>query len=67
MLVEVRRFVARLAPEPACDDRIADRLGLPTSEQASHETRALAGSEGFERRKAACSLCGGETLVIRKA
>jgi hypothetical protein len=63
---DVRNLVARLAPEPICDDCIADRLGLSVRQHANHKTRELAGSGGFERRKAACSLCDGEKLVIRK-
>ena len=67
VLDDVRALVARLAPEPVCDDCIADRLGLPGRQQAGEKSRELAGTDGFERRKAACSLCGTEKLVIRRA
>ena len=66
LLKEVERFVSRLSPEPVCDDCIADRLGLSVRQHANHKTRELAGSNGFERRKAACSLCGATKLVIRR-
>jgi hypothetical protein len=66
VLDEVRRFIAGIAPEAACDDCISDRLGLSARQHANHKTRALAGSRSFERRNGACSLCGSEKLVIRK-
>ena len=52
VLDEVRAFIIRLAPEGACDDCIAERLNLSIRQHATHQTRELAGSEGFERRKA---------------
>jgi hypothetical protein len=64
---EVRRFVARLAPAPVCDRCIAERLELGATSAAAARTAELAGSAMFERLKAACSLCGVETSVIRKA
>ena len=63
---DVARFVARLAPEPVCDDCIADRLALSVRQNAITATRELAGSGGFERAKEPCSLCGAITLVIRR-
>lgn len=63
---EVESFVARLSPEPVCNDCIADRLALSMRQHANHKTRALAGTNGFERRKGPCSLCGTEKLVIRR-
>ena len=66
VLDDVAAFVARLAPEPVCDDCIAERLSLSVRQHANHKSRELAGSGGYERRKAPCSLCGGEKLVIRK-
>lgn len=66
VLDDVRSFIARLAPDAVCDDCIADRLKLSVRQHANHKTRELAGSGGFERRKAPCSLCGGDKLVIRK-
>ena len=66
VLDEVRRFVARLAPDAVCDDCIAERLDLSVRQHANHKTRELAGSGGFERRKGPCSLCGAEKLVIRQ-
>jgi uncharacterized protein YaaQ len=67
VLDEVRNLVARLAPSAVCDDCIADRLQLSVRQHANHNTRELAGSGGFERRKSSCSLCGKDKLVIRKS
>lgn len=67
VLQDVAAFVTRLAPEPVCDDCIADRLHLSVRQHANHKTRELAGSQGFERRKGHCSLCGGDKKVIRRA
>jgi hypothetical protein len=66
VLDDVRAFVTRLSPVAVCDDCIADRLGLSVRQHANHKTRELAGSDGFERRKGDCSLCGSDKLVIRK-
>jgi hypothetical protein len=63
---KVRAFVARLAPEPVCDDCIAERLELPARQHVSRQTRELAGSEGFVRAKRPCSLCGETKLVIAR-
>ena len=48
---DVRALIDRLAPEPICDDRVAERLGLSVRQHANHKTRELASSNGFERRK----------------
>ena len=66
ILDEVRALVARLSPRPVCDDCICERLHLTVRQQANWSVRELAGSEGFERRKAECSLCGSIKLVIRR-
>ena len=66
ILDEVTRLVERLAPEPICDDCIAEKLGLSVRQQANHKTREIAGMNGFERRKDLCSICSGEKLVVRK-
>lgn len=65
VLDDVRRLIERLAPEPVCDDCIAERLGLSVRQHANHKTRELAGDHGFERSKDACTLCGATKLVIR--
>lgn len=67
VLDDVRALILRLSPQAVCDDCIADTLGLSVRQHANHKTRELAGTGGFERRKDACSLCGSEKLVIRKA
>ncbi|AYJ85441.1 hypothetical protein D3Y57_01815 (plasmid) [Sphingomonas paeninsulae] len=66
VLDDVERFVVRLSPEPVCDDCIAEKLDLSVRQHANHKTRELAGSNGFERRKDVCSLCGGTKLVISR-
>lgn len=66
ILDRVRALVQRLSPQPVCDDCVADTLGLSVRQHANHKTRELAGSDGFERRKDICGLCGSEKLVIRK-
>lgn len=63
---DVAAFIGRLSPEAVCDDCIADRLVLSVRQQANHETRGLAASGGFERKRAKCSLCGADKLVIRR-
>ncbi len=66
VLDDVRALITRLAPEPICDDCITERLRLSIRQHANHKTRELAGTAGFERREAACSLCREVKLVIRK-
>ena len=66
VLDDVRALISRLSPQAVCDDCIADRLHLSVRQHANHKTRELAGTGGFERRKAPCSLCGNEKLVIRR-
>jgi ribosomal protein L37E len=62
---EVRALIERLSPDPICDDCVTERLGLSVRQHANHETRELAGTRGFERRKDRCSMCGSEKKVIR--
>jgi len=64
---DVRALIDRLAPEPICDDCVAERLGLSVRQHANHKTRELADSNGFERRKDICSMCFAEKLVIRRS
>ena len=66
VLDDVRRLIERLSPEPVCDDCIAERLGLSIRQHANPKTRELAGTDGFERSKDACALCGATKLVIRR-
>jgi hypothetical protein len=63
VLQNVRSLITELAPDPICDDCIAERLSLSVRQHANHKTRELAGTEGFERRKDVCGLCGDEKLV----
>jgi len=66
VLDDVARFVSRLSPEPVCDDCITAKLELNGRQHANLKTRQLSGSDGFERRKHVCSLCGETKLVIRR-
>ncbi|MDO7843575.1 hypothetical protein [Sphingomonas immobilis] len=63
---EVLALIERLSPSPICDDCVAEKLNLPTRQQASYRTRLLAGSKGIERRRDICSICYGEKLVSRQ-
>lgn len=63
---QVRRLVDRLSPEPICDDCIGERLGLSAREDGARAASELAGSDGFERRKAACALCRETRPVIAR-
>lgn len=67
VLDDVRALVTRLSPEPVCDDCIVERLDLSMRQHTNHESRELAGIDGFERRKGRCSLCESDKLVIRRA
>jgi hypothetical protein len=62
---EVERFVTRLGPAPVCDACIAGRLGGGLAE-VGRSTAELAGSAGFVRDRAPCSLCEAEKIVIRR-
>ena len=59
----IEKLVSRLAPEPVCDGGITQNLGLSLLDHVEQVTRELVGTHGFERRKAACSLCGETRLV----
>lgn len=63
VLDEVHRLIARLSPDPVCDDCICDRLQLEDRKQAGVASRELAGSAGFVRSKGICALCGPMKLV----
>lgn len=65
VLDDVGRLDSRLSSEPICDDCIADRLGLSVRQNVSRTTRELAGTDGFERSKDACSICGAAKPVIQ--
>ena len=66
-LDDVARLIDRLAPLPICSDCISDKLNLGTRHQADQRCRELAGTNGFERKKAACGMCNAIKLVVRKA
>jgi hypothetical protein len=61
----VAKFIGRLSPEPICDSCIADRLDI-LKDAAARAAHGLAGLGGFERSKAACSLCGETRMTTRR-
>lgn len=65
VLDRVRSLVTRLAPEPVCDDCIAERLDLTVRQEANRKTRELVGTAGLERQIGECALCGRTKNVIR--
>lgn len=65
VLDQVQALIERLSPEAICDDCITERLGLSVRQHANHETRELAGRNGFERQLKPCAICGAIKKVIR--
>ncbi|MEQ9661878.1 MAG: hypothetical protein RLN87_04925 [Parasphingopyxis sp.] len=65
VLEQVRALIERLAPDPICDDCIADKLNLSVRHHTNHKTRELMGEPGFERRLDECAMCGKSKKVIR--
>jgi hypothetical protein len=65
ILERVRGLIERLAPEPICDECIAEKLELAWTSQANQAARELVGG-GFERRSDICAICGGPRAVTRK-
>jgi len=63
---QVRRMIERLAPEPICDDCIADKLELADGQSVAQASRELAGQDGFERARDRCTICGLSKRVTRK-
>ena len=64
---EVAALIARLSPDPICDDCITEKLSLSVRQHANHKTRELAGANGYERRIDPCAICGTTKKVIRRA
>jgi hypothetical protein len=62
----VRKLIERLAPDPVCDDCIADRLELADRQEAGIAANALVGTSQFERRRDACVLCGNTKSTTRR-
>lgn len=62
----VRGLIERLAPQPICDECVAEKLDLPWTAQANQAARELAGADGFERRSDICTICGAPRVVTRK-
>lgn len=57
-------LIGRMAPDPVCDDCIAERLDIKamTVQRRAHE---LAGRRGYERATAACPLCATTKVTTR--
>jgi len=66
-LNQIRRLIERLSPEPICDACIAVRLKLKDDEPVEQHAHEFVGTQGFERRIDACSLCGEVRKVTRLA
>jgi hypothetical protein len=64
MTDKIAKFIERLAPDPVCDDCVAERLELP-EEDAGRAALELAATNAFERRRGACTLCGRAMLTTR--
>jgi len=62
----VEALIGRLAPAAICDSCIVERLNLNAMHQASHRTRELAGTQGYERCELDCAICGEAKPVIRR-
>nr|WP_294814699.1 hypothetical protein [uncultured Sphingomonas sp.] len=67
MIDDIRKLIERLAPDPVCDDCIAERLQVADVQAAGAATRALAGAARFERRRDSCTLCGVTKPTTRRA
>jgi len=61
----VEALVRRMDGAPLCDECITDRLDLSSLAQAAIVTGTAGGTNGFERLKGPCSLCGEARIVIR--
>ncbi|WP_447725984.1 hypothetical protein [Sphingomonas koreensis] len=66
MIDTIRKLIERLAPDPVCDDCIADRLSLADRQAASIAANELTATTRFERRRDTCALCGTEKLTTRR-
>lgn len=66
VLQDVKKLVARLSPEPVCDSCLTTTLGISALVHADHAARELAGTNGYERSKNACCLCGETRMVIAR-
>ena len=67
MIDAVRKLIERLAPNPVCDDCIAERLSMADRQEASIATGELAGTSQFERRRDHCALCERAKLTTRRS
>jgi hypothetical protein len=65
ILDRIGRLVERLAPAPACDACLAGHSDVGSVEEVHLAVSELAGTQGFVRERALCSLCGEERPVIR--
>ncbi|EIZ77992.1 hypothetical protein WSK_3468 [Novosphingobium sp. Rr 2-17] len=65
-LHNIEQLLARLAPGPICDDRMARTLGRSPRKNVDHAACEMLGRDGFERRKDTGSLCAEIRLVTRQ-
>ena len=65
--IAMGKLIERLAPDPVCDDCIADRLELADRQDAGIAANELAGTSQFERRRDACVLCGITKPTTRRS
>lgn len=66
MIDPIRKLIERLAPNPVCDDCIADRLSLADRQEVGLAANELAATRQFERRRNVCTLCETEKLTTRR-
>lgn len=62
---QIAALIRRMDGVALCDDCITDRLDLSVRSQANVVTRSISGTDGFERLKSPCGLCGSTKTVIR--
>ncbi|SEK02156.1 hypothetical protein SAMN05518849_12827 [Sphingobium sp. AP50] len=61
----IEKLIGRLAPEPVCDDCLAERLDLGL-EEVRQQIHALTGTRSHERTTARCTLCGSSKIGTRR-
>ncbi|WP_034161487.1 hypothetical protein [Sphingomonas sp. ERG5] len=67
MINDILKLIERLAPDPVCDDCIAERLQLADLQKVRIATNALAGTSRFERCSDTCALCDHKKLATRRS
>lgn len=68
VIERVRGYLASIQPGAACDDCIAEAVGIAPRQHANHKTRELEKTSGFDRRVGECVVCKRtDKKVIRYA